>query len=150
MITVREALPEDINDVYSIACECFNHPWSADMLLQEIRKDRSIVVVAEVDGEVVGFAALAVMFDEGHITNVAVKKDHRKKGVASMMMKSLMQLSEKFPLCMLTLEVRISNVDAINLYKSKGFVIVGARANYYNDTNEDALIMSIFYEVENE
>ena len=67
-----------------------------------------------------------------------------------MMMKSLMQLSEKFPLCMLTLEVRISNVDAINLYKSKGFVIVGARANYYNDTNEDALIMSIFYEVENE
>lgn len=147
MIIVREATPEDINDVYSIAYECFNHPWSADMLLQEIRKDRSIVVVAVVDEKIVGFASLAVMFDEGHITNVAVKESHRKRGIGSMMMDKLIALSEKFPLCMLTLEVRISNVDAINLYKSKGFVIVGARANYYNDTNEDALIMSIFYEV---
>ncbi len=150
MITVREALPEDINEIYSIACECFNHPWSAEMLLQEIRKVRSIVVVAENDGEIIGFASLAVMFDEGHITNVAVKESYRKKGAASMMMNELMRLSENFPLCMLTLEVRISNVDAINLYKSKGFAIVGARANYYNDTNEDALIMSIFYEEENE
>lgn len=148
MITVREALPEDIGEIYSIACECFSHPWSYEMLLQEIRKDRSVVVVAMKDGEIIGFAALAVMFDEGHITNVAVREKHRNKGAASMMMDELMRLSEKFPLCMLTLEVRISNKPAITLYKSKGFVIVGARANYYNDTNEDALIMSIFYEVE--
>ena len=150
MITVREATPEDINDIYSIACECFNHPWSAEMLMQEIRKDRSIVVVSESDGMIIGFASLAVMFDEGHITLVAVKASHRKMGAASMMMDELIRLSGRFKLCMLTLEVRISNVDAINLYKSKCFAIVGARANYYNDTNEDALIMSIYYEAENE
>jgi len=148
MITVREAVPEDINEIYSIACECFNHPWTANLLLQEIRHDRSIMVVAEDDGLIIGFTGLAVMFDEGHITNVAVRKSHRRMGAGSMMMDEVMRLSEKFPLCMLTLEVRISNTAAINLYKKKGFVIVGARANYYNDTNEDALIMSIFYEKE--
>lgn len=150
MITVRTATPEDINDIYDISCECFNHPWSADMLLQEIRKDRSVVVVSECDGVIIGYASMAVMFDEGHITLVAVRASHRKMGAASRMLDEIIRQSERFKLCMHTLEVRISNTDAINLYKSKGFAIVGARANYYNDTNEDALIMSIYYEAENE
>ena len=146
MITIREATESDIFDIYPIACSCFHQPWSEAALFDEIIRDTSVVVVAECDGKVVGFVTVTVFYDEGHITNVAVLGEYRRMGIASMMMDEAIKLSlERFELYLHTLEVRITNDAAIGLYTKKGFVAVGIRPNYYNDTNEDALLMSIIY-----
>ncbi|MCR5825078.1 MAG: ribosomal protein S18-alanine N-acetyltransferase [Oscillospiraceae bacterium] len=123
---------------------CFSTPWSRNMLAEELDNDASAYLVAldEADGSVVGYAGLLVVLDEGYITNVAVRPESRRAGVASALLDVFVRFAEGNRLAFLTLEVRASNYGAIALYGSRGFRGVGRRPNYYEHPKEDAIIMT--------
>ena len=101
-------------------------------------------------GRVVGYAGLQVVLDEGYITNVAVRPECRRMGVASQLLQVFLNFAKANKLAFLTLEVRASNYDAIALYGSRGFRSVGRRKNYYEHPKEDAIIMTLEFDYETE
>lgn len=122
---------------------CFSKPWTESMLGEVLYNDTaSFLVALGNDGKVWGYAGLHVVLDEGYIDNVAVFPDHRRKGVAD----ALLNVYERFGrahLAFLTLEVRPSNKDALDLYMKHGYAQVGRRKDYYQDPKEDAVIMTL-------
>lgn len=122
---------------------CFSTPWSRNMLAEELDNALSAFLVALDDGgKVVGYAGLQVVLDEGYITNVAVRPECRRQGIAGKLLQVFLDFAQGNQLAFLTLEVRASNYDAIALYGSRGFRSVGRRKNYYEHPREDAIIMT--------
>ena len=140
-----EIVPMDrshISQIAQLERECFSTPWTEAMLEEELFNPQASFIVAE-DGEgnVLGYAGLHVVLDEGYIDNIAVEPDARRHGVAS----ALLDVYCRFGavnLAFLTLEVRASNDAAIGLYEKLGFQTVGRRKNYYAQEHEDALLMT--------
>ena len=127
---------------------CFSSPWSEAMLEEELYNPQASFLVAQgEDGQVLGYAGLQVVLDEGYIDNIAVHPDARRHGVAS----ALLDVYCRFGaanLAFLTLEVRVSNTAAIGLYEKYGFHQAGLRPGYYQNPREDALIMTREFEHE--
>ena len=119
--------------------------WSEEAFLREARTPSSFYVVAVLGEEVVGFAGMQQVLDEGYINNVAVRSQFRKNGVASALLDVFIRFAQAHELAFLTLEVRASNEAAIALYKKHGFEEVGRRKNYYEDPKEDALLMTRYF-----
>ena len=119
---------------------CFHAPWSADMLREELGK--GLFLVAERDGAAVGYVGCQTVLDEGYITNVAVRPECRRNGIAQKLLQVFLDFAQAHKLAFLTLEVRASNYGAIALYGSRGFRSVGRRKNYYEHPKEDAIIMT--------
>jgi ribosomal-protein-alanine N-acetyltransferase len=90
---------------------------------------------------IVGFAGLWLMVDEAHITTIAMHPDYRRLGLGELMLASLIDISYDIGAKWVTLEVRVSNYAAQNLYRKYGFREAGLRHRYYSDNQEDALIM---------
>jgi ribosomal-protein-alanine N-acetyltransferase len=90
---------------------------------------------------IVGFAGLWLMVDEAHVTTIAVHPDHRHRGVGELMLAALIEHAYDIGARVVTLEVRVSNTVAQNLYRKYGFREAGIRRRYYSDNDEDALIM---------
>lgn len=120
-----------------------NHrPWSLGLFMGELRMPTSRYYLAAMDGhEVVGFCGLMVTAGEGHITNIAVHPDRRRRAIAARLMLVTMRRAIDLGLDGVTLEVRTSNTAAQELYRRFGFVPGGIRRNYYAEVGEDALIM---------
>ena len=128
---------------------CFTTPWSRNMLAEELKNALSAFLVAlDGDGNVAGYAGVQVILDEGYITNVAVRPDCRRQGVAGKLLQVFLDFARGNHLAFLTLEVRVSNAPAIALYESRGFQITGRRKNYYEHPREDAIIMTKEFEDE--
>lgn len=141
-IEIRIAEPDDIFSIYEISTLCFPISWSITSIKGELTSNtHARYVVALENGTVVGFGGLWIIVDEGHITNIAVHPDFRRKGIGVLLMDNLLSISKIENLIGLTLEVRKSNLSAQNLYKKFGFVEEGVRPNYYSDNGEDAIIM---------
>lgn len=121
---------------------CFHAPWSEAMLREEL--DKGIFLVAERDGQVVGYVGCQTVLDEGYITNVAVSPDCRRQGVGRALIAELVQRARAQGLSFVTLEARASNAPAIALYEGAGFVRVGVRKNFYTAPTEDAVLMTLF------
>lgn len=132
---------EDIDDVLEISSLSFSHSWSRDSYLKELNNKLATYIVAEVDNKVVGFIGTWIIVDESNITNVAVHPDFRKMKIASKLIESLISFCKDQNCTAHTLEVRASNIPAINLYKKFNFVESGVRRGYYSDNNEDAILM---------
>ena len=123
---------------------CFSDPWSRQLLASELDNDLSAFLVAlDDEGQVAGYAGLQVILDEGTITDIAVRPDCRRRGVASQLLKVFLDFARGNRLAFLTLEARASNYAAIALYGSRGFRGVGRRKNYYEHPREDAVIMTL-------
>ena len=135
---------EHLDAVAALERACFSSPWSRAMLAEELDNAASAYLVAldAEDGGVVGYAGLLVVADEGYITNVAVRPESRRAGVAGQLLDVFVRFAEGNRLAFLTLEVRASNYGAIALYGSRGFRGVGRRTNYYEHPKEDAIIMT--------
>lgn len=127
---------------------CFSRPWSRKMLAEELENQCAAFLVAQdsITQQVLGYAGLLVMADEGYITNVAVFPEFRRQGVAAKLIAVFENFARGNKLAFLTLEVRPSNTAAIALYKGFGFEEVGRRKNYYDLPKEDALILTKTYE----
>ena len=126
---------------------CFSRPWSRKMLAEELENQCAAFLVAQdsITGQVMGYAGLLVMADEGYITNVAVDPSRRRQGVAAQLLQVFDNFARGNQLAFLTLEVRPSNTAAIALYLGFGFREVGRRRNYYDLPKEDALILTKYY-----
>lgn len=133
-----------LKDILKVEKECFKKPWTEEMFKEEMSGKFSVYRVITENDVAVGYMGMWILADEGHITNVAIGKDFRRKGYASALVDSFIKLGEERKLSFLTLEVRESNESAISLYEKKGFTPVGRRKNYYENT-EDAILMTKFY-----
>ena len=102
------------------------------------------LTLAAVDGagRLLGYVGLLAVVDEGYITNVAVRPDCRRQGVASSLLGALEAQGRARELAFLTLEVRQSNAPARALYEKLGYLQAGLRSNYYENPREDAVIMT--------
>lgn len=120
----------------------FRIPWSRRSFVEELTTNKfAIYIVAKIEEQVVGYAGMWQIIDEGHITNIAVHPDFRGKKIATQMVSYLIDYSKENGISKLTLEVRKSNIGAQKLYENFGFEEAGFRKRYYADNQEDALIM---------
>ena len=134
---------DHLDEVAELERICFSTPWSRNMLAEELDNMLSAFLVALVDADrVVGYAGVQVILDEGYITNIAVRPECRRQGVAAKLLQVFLDFAKANKLSFLTLEVRASNYDAIALYGSRGFRSMGRRKNYYEHPREDAIIMT--------
>lgn len=132
----------DVDAVAEIEENTFARPWSRESFRQELTRNAvARYLVAEENGEILGYAGAWVILDESHITNIAVRENARGRGLGKRLTSELLQVLSNLGACYATLEVRVSNERAHNLYKSLGFVTVGKRKRYYEDNNEDAWLM---------
>lgn len=139
---IRRMTLADVDAVSAIEAATFPTPWSRDAFVQEMTRNVAArYLVAEMDGQVVGYAGAWLILDESHITNIAVAESQRGKGVGRQLTSALLQYLSNLGAAYATLEVRVSNERARNLYASLGFVSVGKRKRYYEDNGEDALLM---------
>jgi len=134
---------DHLDEVAELERICFSAPWSRNMLAEELNNALSAMLVALDDsGRVVGYAGVQVILDEGYITNVAVRPECRRQGIAGKLLDVFLNFAQGNQLAFLTLEVRASNEAAIILYGRHGFRGVGRRRNYYEHPREDAIIMT--------
>ena len=137
----RRANVKDVEQLYEIEVKHFSHPWTKEQFLYEIKENEfSTILVAEDENKIVGFLVYWILFDNAQICNVCVIDEYRNKGIASDLFdiaEAAFQMHECFSI---TLEVRVSNVPAISLYKKRGFSIVCVKKGYYKD-GEDAYYM---------
>src|SRR5687767_10221283 len=133
----------DLNDIERIERESYPTPWSRSMFAGELAKPSSISLGAfdRETGELVGYLVISRYVDAWHVMNIAVTPPHRRRGVASVLLERLFELTGSDDRRGYTLEVRVSNEGAIKLYERLGFVARGVRRGYYTDNREDALIM---------
>jgi ribosomal-protein-alanine N-acetyltransferase len=137
-MTIESLKKEHIDEVYNIEKICFVHPWSYDALENQVDISTSHFLVAIVDDKVVGYMGLQIFDTEGYVTNIAVLPEYRGQGIA----KALITKQMENQLSFMSLEVRESNIPAINLYTKMGFENVGIRPNFYTDPDENAIIMT--------
>ena len=131
-----------LDEVFEIEKYCFVTPWTKESLRKELdENDLAIYLVATEGGKVVGYAGMWHVINEGHITNIAVCEERRRSGVGGMLVTRLIDLAKQRGMIGITLEVRISNLAAQQLYAKFGFMAEGFRKAYYEDTREDAVIM---------
>ncbi len=139
---------DDLEGVVLLEKECFTDPWSMETFVHEITKNHMasyVVAIDEENNKIVGYAGMWIVLDEAHITNVGVLPDYRGKGLGIKLMNRQVKDSIVAGAIKMTLEARISNNVAINMYKKIGFTEVGIRKRYYEDNNEDAVIMWKYY-----
>jgi ribosomal-protein-alanine N-acetyltransferase len=142
-ITFRRSTVDDVDEMTILDQICFSVPWTkADFTKEMTTNDLALYIVAEVNQKIIGYAGLWCIVDEGHITNVAVHPDYRGQGLGKNLVEIMLsEARKKGKIKSFTLEVRVTNEAAINLYEGFGFVEVGRRLGYYSDNKEDAAIM---------
>jgi len=135
---------DHLDEAAELERACFSTPWSRSMLSEELENDCSAFLAALSDeGELVGYAGVQVVMDEGYIMNVAVRPECRRNGIAEKLLRVFIDFAKAHALAFLTLEVRASNTPAILLYSKLGFRGDGRRRNYYEHPKEDAIIMTL-------
>lgn len=139
-VSVRKMTVMDAPGVHAVELESFATPWTLESFIAEMTQNpNAYYLVAETD-EIIGFAGLWHIADEGHITNVAVKQKARGRGIGETLLVALIEQAKQLGLRAMTLEVRVSNTPARTLYEKLGFLYAGTRKRYYQDNNEDAAI----------
>ena len=143
IIKIEKMVTSDVDEIYEIEKDSYGeHHWSKDSFYSEVSNNIARYYVAKDENNtVLGYIGSWFIIDETHITNVSVSKKHRRKSIGEALLAHLIQQCYKEKMKYITLEVRISNEPAIKLYEKYQFKSLGTRKNYYQDNNEDALIM---------
>lgn len=141
---VRKMTEQDLDEVMLIEHESFSLPWSRDSYAGELKNHFANYFICDHAGEIAGYAGIWVVFEEAHVTNVAVAKKFRSRGIGKALMQELEKTARFKKATRIFLEVRPSNKVAINLYENLEFIQTGLRKAYYHDNGEDALIMTKF------
>jgi ribosomal-protein-alanine N-acetyltransferase len=140
---IRTLQVRDLPAIEQIERDSYRTPWSRSMFAGELSKTSSVCLGAlEAEtGELVGYLIVSRYVDAWHVMNIAVDPNRRRAGVATMLLERLFELTGGDARRGYTLEVRVSNQGAIDLYQRLGFQPRGIRRGYYTDNREDALIM---------
>ena len=140
-IFVRIMTKEDIEQVVIIEEEAFSSPWSVKGFEESLELKYSRFYVVVIDEEVAGYVGTYFMGDEVDITNIAVSKKYRRRGLADSLIEAVLSYSKEVEATAINLEVRPSNSPARSLYKKYGFEELGIRKNFYTKPVEDGIIM---------
>ena len=140
-ITCEPLSLKNLPDVLAIERVSFPEPWSEGLFLREMRHQNSHFVVFRLNLEVIGYGGFWLVRDEAHITNIAVHPLCRRRGYGTMILEHLLDAAVSRQATTATLEVRETNLVALNLYKKFGFRSVALQRGYYSDTGEDAIVM---------
>jgi ribosomal-protein-alanine N-acetyltransferase len=136
---IRRLTYADLPQVIAVERRAFPTPWSLAMFVLELSKPSGICLAATDGDELVGYLVCSRYDEVWHLMNVAVVPERRRAGVATKLIEGLFQ--EAGTGLPFTLEVRMSNTQAIAMYQRFGFSSAGVRRRYYHDNGEDALIM---------
>ena len=141
-VELRRLEANDLDVVEEIERASYPTPWSRAMFAAELQKPSSLAIGAYHDsGELVGYAIVSRYVDAWHVMNIAVVPEFRRRGIGKSLLERLFEVTAADPRRGYTLEVRVSNTEAIRLYERLGFEARGIRRGYYTDNREDALIM---------
>ena len=141
MIHFRTLLPEDAEGVARVECESFPTPWSREDFWREASNDFACYIVVLADEAIIGFGGCWISFEEAQVTNIALTASQRGRGLGKVLMEKLMRAAAERGAERMTLEVRPSNTPALRLYEGLGFAVIGVRKKYYQDNDEDAILM---------
>ncbi len=137
---IRKMTRDDIPAVAAIEAANFSQPWSEELFSRELENPQAVILVADIEGEVAGFADMRIICGECYINNIAVSGRFRHRGIGEALMKGLESAASGAEF--ITLEVRQSNERAIALYRKRGFVKVGVRKDFYEKPTESADLMT--------
>jgi ribosomal-protein-alanine N-acetyltransferase len=131
-----------LRGVMAIERQVYPRPWSPNLFLSEMTESKNrCYLVARIDREVVGYAGMICYGEEAHVTNIAVDPLHHRQKIATRLLHDLIVEGIQMGAEAVSLEVRVTNWGAQRLYGAFGFRPIGVRKNYYQEINEDALIM---------
>ena len=139
-LEIRRLTYADLPQLIAIERRAFPTPWSMAMFVLELSKPAGVCLAALRGGEMLGYLVCSRYDTVWHIMNVAVDPEHRRTGIATAMLLDLFRRIDGQN-ARFTLEVRESNLAAIELYERYGFRAAGRRRRYYQDNGEDAVVM---------
>ena len=146
-VRFRKMTVADIEQVYEIETLSFTLPWTKDAFFHEmIGNEHAYYVVAETDEGIVGYCGMWLVMDEAHVTNIAIHPDQRGKKMGEGLMQAAIDAAKANGAVLMTLEARVSNTVAQNLYRKLGFKNGGIRKRYYTDNYEDAIVMWVNFD----
>ncbi len=158
---------DDVPTVAELEQVIFTLPWSANAFSYELRHNptaeywvlryapwmiknewplprsvKRLLGAPRLDPSILGYGGFWLMLDEAHICTLGVRPECRGRGLGELLLAALIERALARQACVITLEVRVTNLVAQNLYHKYGFQVVGQRKRYYSDNGEDALIMT--------
>ena len=143
-VTLRPMTLEDVPTVAELDRISFSLPWPERSFRFELTENESSICwVAEVDGRIIGMLVMWVILDEAHIATIAVHPDYRRQGIGEYILREMLKAARDEGAVRATLEVRVGNVAAQEMYRKFGFETVGTRLRYYKDNNEDAILLTL-------
>ena len=140
---IRPARAQDLPRIAEVERSSFSTPWSVSSFRTLLTVDRVLFRVLEEDGVVMGHGVLWRVADEGELANIAIHPDAQRRGLGTELLEHLLQEAAATGVARVFLDVRESNVDAIRIYRRRGFREVGRRTDYYQKPVEDALILRL-------
>ena len=146
-IILRTAESSDLQRLLVLAEGCPGAPRWAPRIWQQLLESptdgvRRIVLLAESVNDCVGFGVLGLIADDAEIESLAVSTTWRRRGIARRICKDLLGWARARGATHASLEVRVSNSAARALYESLGFNEIATRRGYYQDPEEDAIVMT--------
>jgi len=130
----------DLNRVYELERKLFPNPWPRSFFETDLENPKTVALIAELEGEIVGYAMSNCVDTEFHITNIAVASEVQRQGIATQLMNEFEEMAKARGCTSAYLEVRVGNLAAIELYKKLGFNVLYIRKYYYLD-GTDAYVM---------
>lgn len=141
-IQIMQMQESDLDAVTAIEQESFSDPWKKIMFATELKELGFSIPLVIKDGDIViGYAIIWQVIDEMHLGNFAVKPDYRRKHIGSKLLQYIIDTAQKNKVIKITLEVRQSNIAAIELYHRFGFKEIAIRRNFYTKPVEDGFVM---------
>jgi [ribosomal protein S18]-alanine N-acetyltransferase len=147
-ITISPISVDEIDSILILDRLCFGGLWSIDSYRRELTNENSHFLGVSVDKSIapatngiIGFGCFWAILDEAHITLLGVHPQYQRQGLGQLLLCALLDKARSIDMARATLEVRVSNQGAIDLYQKYGFQTVGRRKKYYQDTGEDGVIM---------
>lgn len=140
---IIDAQDRHVTQLEELEKTCFSVPWTGEQLKSQFKdKNHEFIVAESAKGEILGYVGMMYVLDEGDISNVAVKPEHRRLHLGSELIRELLHRAEDLGIEHISLEVRENNIPAQKLYSNFGFEPVGLRKNYYDFPKENAIIMT--------
>lgn len=130
---IRRLELSDVESLTRLDEEIFEQPWEEASFYFSLENEFTYGIGIEKDGELVGYMIFSCILGDANLDNIAIKKEHRKLGFASVLIEKLIKISEENEWNQIMLEVRNSNREAISLYEKFGFRYISTRKNYYGD-----------------
>ncbi|EKE31373.1 ribosomal-protein-alanine N-acetyltransferase [Salimicrobium jeotgali] len=139
---VRRMTTEDISRVVQVERATFPDPWPEDTFLEELEYNPyAVYFLIEDKGKVIGYCGIWLVYEEAHITNLAIHPESRGKRYGQRLFAEVMARAKQAGVLQITLEVRVTNTTAQHMYRRFGFKPGAIKKSYYPDNGEDALVM---------